>query len=277
MTTTGIAPPALVQGAARTALPYGLLPLVDFRSGRWESGVEWETLTCADADGIGQWSCDPETPTEGLPKNLDQLDATLGEATAFTVYGHHNCSPVGTTPAAAQAKADTHLATKGPLRVEQAFWTGDLGNTPNLQTAATTLGGGVAVDMTEGVAALEAHVASTYGGQGVIHVPLAGAVHLISGGVVRTVDGGLATVLGTPVAAGAGYPGTGPSAVTDSQFWAYVTPPVFGYRSPVVPSSNRPGDLLDRSTNDLYAVAEQAYLLGFDPCGVGTVLIDPAI
>ena len=41
------------------------------------------------------------------------------------------------------------------------------------------------------------------------------------------------------------------------------------------------GDLLDRGTNDLYAVAEREYLVGFDECAVLEVivsddLIDPA-
>ena len=275
MTTTSIAPPGLVQGVAREALPFGLLSVVAFRTdGRWESGVIWETSTCEDADGIADFQCEP--PTLGLPKNLDRLDAPLGEASPFTVYGHHNCSPVGITPAGAQAKADEHLAVKGPKRVEQAFWTGDLGNVPNLKDSATTLASGAALSPTAAIAELEAHVAGTYGGRGVIHVSVAGAVHLVSAGLVKVDGGSLSTALGTPVVAGAGYSADGPSAAADGQFWAYVTPPVFGYRSPVNTSSNREGDLLDRGSNDLYAIAEQTYLLGFDPCGVGAVLIDPA-
>jgi hypothetical protein len=83
-------------------------------------------------------------------------------------------------------------------------------------------------------------------------------------------------MLGTPVAAGAGYPGSGPAgeAAAAGTQWMFVTPAMFGYRSEVFPSSAVRGDLLDRSKNDLYAVAERNYVLGFDPCGVGAVLVD---
>jgi hypothetical protein len=46
------------------------------------------------------------------------------------------------------------------------------------------------------------------------------------------------------------------------------SPALFGYRSEVFNSSARPGDLLDRAQNNLYAVAERTYVIGFDPCPV---------
>jgi hypothetical protein len=47
-----------------------------------------------------------------------------------------------------------------------------------------------------------------------------------------------------------------------------ATPNLFGYRSQIFESTNRPGDLLDRSVNNLYGLAERNYLIGMDPCGV---------
>jgi hypothetical protein len=86
--------------------------------------------------------------------------------------------------------------------------------------------------------------------------------------------GQLRTQLGTPVAAGGGYPGTGPTGQVPavSTSWVYVAPALFGYRGDPFDSSARPGDLFDRSLNNLYAVAERSYLLGFDPCGVAAAL-----
>lgn len=108
-TITGLAPPGLVQGAARTPIAYGLLPMVQFvTDGRWESGVEWETENCADAQGIGPFECDPED-TIGLPKNLPGTGQDIGEAMPFTVYGHHNCSPVGITPPARRPRPTSTL------------------------------------------------------------------------------------------------------------------------------------------------------------------------
>ena len=64
--------------------------------------------------------------------------------------------------------------------------------------------------------------------------------------------------LDTPVVAGAGYPD---DAIVGS-------PALFGYRGDIFTSSNRPGDLLDREDNTLYAIAEREYVIGFDPCPV---------
>jgi hypothetical protein len=81
------------------------------------------------------------------------------------------------------------------------------------------------------------------------------------------------TVLGTPVVAGGGYPGTSPAGVAAStgEAWAYATPALLGYRSAIFYPSSRSGDLLDRGVNDLYGVAERSYLVGWDPCDVGAV------
>ena len=48
---------------------------------------------------------------------------------------------------------------------------------------------------------------------------------------------------------------------------------MFGYRSEVFTPSATGGDLFDPRRNDLYAVAERTYLLGFDTCGVAAATI----
>lgn len=366
----GIAPAALVTGATRTPLPYGLLSAFTPRpaSGeRWESGVSWETGTCDPVDGIGAVECGPPqiqvftvdgNPTSGtwrfvsaergnsstitrsatvgavqtaldgligngkatvtgttggpytvtwassgpdeplstsntfdvgsvlitttpgdssqvafgLPKDLTSNKGENGEATEFTVYGHFNCSPVGYSAQAAQDMATMHLLSREEARVEQAFWSGDLGNVPNLADDATTLGGG-AVPLATGVALLEDFLATEYGSLGVIHMTRGTATICASEDLVNTTGGRLTTTLGTPVVAGAGYPGTSPAgaAAAVGRAWLYASPAIFGYRSEVFTSSNRGGDLFDRAQNDLFAVAERTYLLGYDPCGVAAV------
>lgn len=274
---TAIAPPALVVGAVRAPLPYGLFSTFTLRTGveRWESGIEFETGTCDPVDGIGQLDCaDPPTAV-GLPKDLASNNGTLGTATPFTVYGHFQCSPVGYTFQSAQDKASQHLLAREEARVEQALWTGDLGNTPELASGSTNLSvAGVSPHIA--VKLLEDFMAEDYGSVGVIHMTRGMAAVLGGLGLLVASGGRLTTITGTPVAAGAGYPGTGPSgeAHAEDTGWAYVSPALFGYRSEIFTSSARPGDLFDRTQNDLYAVAERNYLLGFDPCGVGAVLID---
>lgn len=277
-----VAPAALVVGATRQPLPFGLFSHVTPRPAgdRWESGVTWETISCDPIGGLGSPDCLDDGPGTvlGLPKTLTANGGTDGLATPFTVYGHFTCSPVGFTPAVAQDRAASHLAVREEARVEQALWTGDLGNAPAFDTAPTDLTGATAVLVATALGLLEEHIASAYGSLGMIHLTRAAALAAIADDQVEVRANRLYTRLGTPVVAGAGYPGTGPAgaAVTPGEAWAFVTPLLFGYRSEVFSSTAVPGDLLDRSTNDLHAVAERTYLMGFDPCGVGAALMSVA-
>lgn len=374
-----IAPPALITGAARQSLPYGLFSTFALRAAgadRWEGGVQFETITCDPVLGIGAFECEPPefgqtvislisvegmsywtityddgtedgqttahigvdpiagevrdpllalaafrpgdltvtgdqggpftvtlrdgtewgqlsvdsdggmisvtrsqptgNGTLGLPKTLTSNNGSLGIATPFTVYGHFNCSLLGYSPATAQDKATSHLLAREEARVEQAFWTGDLANFPSLSGATDVTPIGGSPNAAGGVAILEDWIAANYGSVGVIHMTRSAATMALAEDVLTTSGGRLVTKLGTPVAAGAGYPGTGPNgeALAGATTWMYASPAVFGYRSEVFTSSNVPGDLLDRSENNLTAVAERSYLLGFDPCGVATVLVE---
>jgi hypothetical protein len=386
-----LAPPALIQGAPRLALPFGLFSVFTFRSGdRFEGGVQFETGTCEPVDGIGAPECLPGTPATpgtsevqhltmtgpptagtfdviyhgrsdrlafdvstatlqvairnvvqnqaitvtggplvsgtpavvtfppvmgnvdqlvtasqldtgtvafntitpgvnpvpegpgtvgafGLPKNLVPNLGDDGAASPFTVYGHFSCQPAGWSFSVAQDKATEHLLAREEQRVEQAFWTGDLGNTPALEDPATIkLAGGTAMSPAAALSLLEDFVGSEYGSLGVIHMTRGTAVVLLAADLLISAGGRLTTALGTPVAAGAGYPGSGPAGEPsgNGQVWMYASPAVFGYRSEPFTSSNNPGDLFDRGVNNLMAVAERTYLLGFDPCGVAAVLVD---
>ncbi len=277
-----VAPGSLVAGPGRSALPYGLFSTFTFRPAtgdRWEAGVAWERQICDPVDAIGAAFCDP-ADIVGLPKNLARNGQGSGEASPFTVYGHFNCSPVGFTVTEAQRRAEEHLTSREEQRVEFAFWTGDLGNTPSLQTDVVTLGA-AAVSLAEGLGALETWIGYQYGSLGVIHLTRGAALAAAGEGLLETKGGRLLTKLGTPVAAGAGYPGTAPGVVPDiadppplDTSWGYVSTAIFGYRSEIFNSSSNAGDLFDRRTNDLYAIAERNYLLGYDDCGTAAIQLD---
>lgn len=273
-----IAPPALVTGAVRQPLPFGLFSTFTFRPStgddRWRNGVEFETLTCEPVDGLPAYDCDTSSPG----KNFDGNAGEVGESSEFTVYGHHTCAPVGTSEEQAQSKAIEHLVSREEARVEQAFWTGDLDNTPNLTGSEVLESSGVGGAV--GIGLLEQFIAVNYGSLGVIHLTRALATSLLAQRVLEVRNGRLVTVLGTPVVAGSGYTGSGPTgqaAPTSPSSWAYVTPALFGYRSEVFPRSEVDGTLFDRSINLMHGLAERTYLLGFDPCGTAAVLIDPTI
>lgn len=277
------APPLYVEGPERVALPYGLFSVVPPRPAgdeKWLNGVQWEPLSCSPASGIGEPECEPAegggTDAVGLPKTL-AAPGGVEEASAFTVYGMHKCSPVGRTPEEAQARARAHLMAREEARVEQALMTGDLENEPNFQGAVDLTSG--ATTPVEALALLEGFIASTYGSQGVIHVSRTGATRWAADYLITGSGGKLTTMLGTPVVAGAGYEANvGPTGSEGAAgtVWAYATPALFAYRGDIFEPSNRPGDLLDRADNNLYAIAEREYLLGWDPCGVAAAQFELA-
>lgn len=270
----------VVVGAGRQPFPYGLLSVLDLRpegDRHWMNGVTWETLACGPVSGIGDPDCTPgesgETTATGLPKTFEP-GVPFGEASAFGVIATFKCSPVGRSLSQAQDRAVAQLLAREENRVERALATGDLGNEPNFLGADELLGGS-ASDPASVLGALEQYIADNYGSAGVIHASVEAASTLTQKGLVVT-NGSAARTAGngTRVVFGGGY-GTDPDgdAPSAGESWAYVTPPLFGYRSTMFTSSNRPGDLLDRGQNDLYAVAERTYLIGFDPCGVGAALL----
>lgn len=254
-----IAPAPIVQGAARAPLPYGLFSALALREGssdRWQGGVEFVLDQFEPLGGIAQVEA-VQSDTTGLPKDLSpsQVDGTE-DAYAFTVYGHFSCSPIGWTWDSAQERATTNLLTMEEARVEQALWTGDLENRPNFAGAngyAAADDIGSFSDVTKAIGAAESWLARNYGSQGVIHLSRVVAAGSAMG-VLESAGGRLRTKLGTPVVAGTGY---GDDAVV-------ATPAMFGYRSEVFESGGAQANF-DRLNNQMLAIAERTYLIGFDP------------
>lgn len=259
-----MAPPTVVDPIARTALPFGLLSVVTPRpvgNSRWENGVEWEPLTCDPASGIGPVDCDPETETIGLPKKFP-VPGGVDDAVPFTIYGSHLCSPSGHTLEYAQQRATEHLLAREEARAEQAIWTGDLGNTPNFTEGTDSAGG--ALEPRLAIAEAEQYIATAYGSLGTIHMSRYLAAILLAEEALEVRGTRLYTRLGTPVVAGAGYPGTSPSGAAG--WWIVAAPALMVYRSEVFTPTNRAGDLLDRAQNNMHGVAERVYLVGWDDC-----------
>lgn len=264
----------LVNGPARQPMPHGLFSVLVPRSStdpHWENGVTWEPLTCQPASGVGEVSCEAPEGTSvgwGLPKNFaEQPDGA--EATPFTVYGSYDCSPIGHRLEYGEEQARQHLLAREEATAESIIWNGvgpgEPGATnptlPNILNGAETLGDPDTAPVV-GLALLEDFLAREYGSLGVIHMSRASATILSDYLVVS--GNSLTTRLGTPVVAGAGYDTGGTGLIA-------ATPALFGYRSDIFTASGRQGDLLDRGRNDLYAVAERRYVIGWDPCGTAAV------
>lgn len=261
----------LVRAPGRSQVRYGLFSQVDFSNTgpHWQLGVDFESDGCGPLLGIGDPSCVPAggTGTDGvlgLPKDFGDgpTGPELSTASPFTVYGTYQCTAGAND---AQAFANRRLEAGEEWRVEQALWTGDLGNTPNLPAGADSLGSGLS--LSAGIGLLEQYAAERYG-RGVIHLTRWATLEGLAQGLLEKNDDGLVTVLGTPVVAGTGYQDN-----SDGTSVGYVTSEMLGFRSEIFTSSNRLGDLLDRGTNWMRAIAERTYLIGWDPCGVGKVEI----
>lgn len=256
-----ITPPAHVVGATRTPTPFGLFSVVLFREGssdRWESGVEFDALGCvSEPKGIGELDCETGTAV-GLPKDLSNGGLSRGSAGTFLIYEDYVCSPIGNPLQHAEDTARARLEAFEEIRVEQALSTGAYGQKPNFADPSAVTALGEFPDLKTAVAKLEAALASEYGAQGIFHMSRETASLAIKEGVIESTGQRLRTKLGTPVIAGSGYAFEG----------IVATPAMFGYRSEVITSSNRLGDLLDREKNDLYGLAERNYLLAIDECGI---------
>jgi hypothetical protein len=266
-------PSGFVAGAPRVQLPFGLFSVLAFRpedSARWQGGgVNWEYFESATLGAIGPVQKD-QSDTYGLPKQLRAISDSgtpdgdgAGSALPFSVYSPFVQTPVGWSVEDIQQRAvDMLLAFEQEL-AESLFWSGEAGNTPSLSDPGLSVGSFELDKAYEAVGKLEDFLANTYGSLGVLHMSRLQATALMNKGVLKADGPVLRTILGTPVVAGGGYP--------DGVIRA--TPALFGYRSSPFFSSERRGDLFDTTKNDLYAIAERTYLIGFDPTGVGSATI----
>lgn len=250
----------------------------------WRQGVTWQDwcggadTTYADACGISV------TGTGGSPPAAPDLDSTSGVqdrgATAFTVYAGFDCSLIGLPETDQAANA---LARSEAYQVSRAFWTGQAGGQTTvwphlaadtvlddpqgirLQTAASPSVTG-ADDAAVIIGWTDAHLASAYGGQGLVHVPPTALATLQSRALVRRDPGtgALLTPGGHRVVAAAGYDGSGPdgSAPAAGTAWIYATGAVFGYRGDVM-VRDFPGTF-DRAKNTVRKLASRTYLFGFE-------------
>jgi hypothetical protein len=288
-------PPALPE-------PYGLLTVADVRDSsdpHWRAGIQWQDI-CGTGGTTFEY-CVTSSPyvTGAPPTKTSNATRTLWGATPFTVYAEVDCSPPGFWDDSENLVRQAMERVEG-WQVERAFWTGVSGGVANsvlphlastvqltdpvaggngavtLQLVATPVTGG-GIPLAPGIAlgALEQALGDCYKGQGVIHIPPLLIPILAGGGYLRQVGGRLMTWNGNMVAAGAGYPGTGPDGSTPAlgHAWMYATGPVFAYRGPIT-AVGEAGARLIRSTNAVQVRVERTYLLGYDCC-LQAVLVSP--
>jgi hypothetical protein len=290
-------PRLIVNAPTFTPSPYGLLSVaqqVTPDGPHWQNGITWQTrclvpmgqLTydeCISVTGSG------ESPPEPSPKT-DVVDLTYRGATPFTAYAKFDCSLAGMDEAL--KIASDALAQSESWQVERAFWTGIADDTAvvfphlaanaevldaqsiELQSPASIVVTGAAIDVATGLGLLEAALADCYNGVGVIHVPVKLLPTLQAHSLVVAQSGKLRTLNGNLVSVGGGYPGTSPSgaAPATGEAWMYATGAVFMYRSEVKIPADKISSV-NRTTNTREMIAERTYVLGWDCCH-HAVLVD---
>jgi hypothetical protein len=284
----------IVDPPTFTPLPYGLLSVTQNPTPgdpHWQNGITFQSRCLNAADTTYSADCGIAVtgtgPAPAPAPRQDNVDLTNRGATAFSVYAEFDCAPVGMANAA--KIAEDALAQDGVYDVERAFWTGVAGGQtvvfPHLAANAQILDGDVVLQSAATVAVtgtpaptvalglLEQAIVDCSNGQGVIHVQRKVLPTLFYHNLIEARGGQLVTKSGNLVAAGSGYPGTGPAgqAITATTSWMFATGPVFAYASATRVTSQR--DALDRTTNTVKYIAERTYLLGWDCCHAA-VLVD---
>jgi len=290
----------IVDGPGFTPLPNFLWDAAEHPSAdaHWQQGVTW--IERCGGGGTVYDECIAVTGSGGTPAAQASMASNVTQqnrgATPFTVYAEFDCAPVGQgiTQADLTDRAEEALLRREPYVASRAFWTGSAGTagtTPQttvwphlaantvlndtssilLQTAATQLVTG-GEDVAVALGAVEAQLASCYGGQGAIHTPYAALPTFQARGLVQgDVGGPLYTTAGNRVVPGLGYDGSSPAgaAPTAGTSWIYGTGPLFAYRSDVFA---RPfPSTFDRSENTVRYLASRTYLIGFGCCHVAAL------
>jgi hypothetical protein len=287
-------PRAIVNPPRFTSLPYGLLSVVEDRGAgtgdeHWQNGITYETR-CLVGGGTTYDECIAVTggagtspPPPPLPLAANTTRQLRG-ATPFTVYAEFDCSPVGLADAMSIAQAA--LAQAESWQVERTFWTGSAGNHiiafPHLAHTTGTIvdsdgvllqpnvpvtGSGGPFGAAEGLGVLEGLLADCYNGVGVIHMSVRALSAVGRLGVIAERNGHLETLGGNKVAAGSGYPGTGPdgAAPAAGESWMFATGAVMMYRGPihVPPALN---EQFDRAKNTYRLIAYRTVVVAWDCC-----------
>lgn len=197
------------------------------------------------------------------------------------------CSAMGVLGQDRFAKVKRQLEAVTPKAVEFELWTGStaIENSNDNPYLAKSLGV-VAIDANPispriGLALLEEAIGECGAGlRGVVHMPRAVA-SILSDYIYREEDETfghtiLTTALGTPVAAGAGYPGTGPgsAAQVGDQYWMYATGPVAVHLGASEVVNETLGQGFDASLNDMIVKAVRPAAAYFYPCCHFAVKVD---
>lgn len=238
---------------------YGLLtaaagPLDLPSLGGYGGGVTYDPVSCGGAYRLPSACLDPD-PEERPEKTFDGAD-DWNEAAPFVVYASLTCGSVGYPGSTAETKTLRRLLNGEQSQVEQ-----ELGAL--MEADATAVASGDPTNLSSVVGALEQWLyggdagEQGYGNVGYLHLPLRYGAQADAMGLRRDEAGRYRTKLGTVVVFG-DYPDDGS---------VFITGHVTTWRA-AEPAVSPRAQVLDRTTNQLYMLAEREWAVAYD-CAAG--------
>jgi len=257
-------PLVYVSAPATTPYKYGLFSAaavvdpVDQRE--FQAGVEWEPVTVdAPTAATSSAASDPNRPAKTLTVGVQRVTASP----VLRLYAGVEADLAGRDDHLERARAALGLVEQQSL--EHYVWTGAAGNRPRLADPGTQVLAGsdvTPVSLATAVGLLEEHISDRTGVLGVVWVPRRLAGQLASADLTRVENPRMVAPLGTPYVfahtSGVGPTGAAPAA---GEAWLYGTGPVMVRRSQV--TMPRLVEAHDRATNDVFALAERFYTVGW--------------
>lgn len=247
MTFTDTMPSVEVTAPAAVPYPFGLFsvaPAATPADGHWTAGVWWLSAACNSA-GVTHGPCNVDSP---VPAKSVNVECGVVGAPSFTVYARSDAS-MGGMPVAQRFAAARNLLLAGEqYAVEQMLWQMLLDATPSAD--------GVAADINEAVAMAEGLISDNYGGPPVLHMSRYSATMAYL--VLHSEGTRLMSVLGSNVVAGGGY--TPSPVATGPALDVVASGALVVVRGPVEDL----GEAYDTDTNQISAVVERTYAIGWD-------------
>lgn len=250
--TDTMMPSVEVTAPAVVAYPFGLFsvaPAASPADPHWQAGVWWRSAAC-NVVGVTYMPCQVDDP---VPPKAANVVCGIESTPSFTVYARSDES-MGGQPVDQKFAAARELLLAGEqYAAEHALWTlldSAIGAGVSAATGAT---------ITEAIAMAEGIINANYGGTGVLHMSRYTAT--MAGTETLRIDGArLRTLLGSNVIAGAGYPPAPDSPGSEDEAEIIVTGALVIMRSEVFDL----GTSYNRDTNQIDAVVERTYAIGWD-------------
>jgi hypothetical protein len=232
-------------------------------------GVIYVPDTCVDDVYLYDMTCPPVSGS----KTFAPIDTAVS-GSPFGVITSYTCGSIGFNFDEGAQRVRTRMQLRAQRAVERRVWQGQTigqgqGVIPGLFRSATSLG--TAGCATEAIELLEQVLADNGVLGGIIHARPGMAAHLEQAHQIQYQGARLQTCLRTPFVFGQGYDGSGPAGQqpTTSTEWMYASGRVLIWQDPEIAVPDI-GQTMDRSLNQMYAVAEQVYAVAIE-CGIWAV------